>query len=142
MPNDHPVPTDAEAVLAALASGLRERDAAAVVRLFTEDARIFDLAPPLAHGVDEAGLAEWLAGWDAPVEQTARDLRVQVSGDLAVCHGLVRVRTERGGEEAAWWMRATYALARGPDGWRIAHEHTSVPFYMDGSFRAAIDLEP
>jgi ketosteroid isomerase-like protein len=26
--------------------------------------------------------------------------------------------------------------------WKIAHEHTSVPFYMDGSFRAAIDLKP
>ena len=26
--------------------------------------------------------------------------------------------------------------------WKIAHEHTSVPFYMDGSFRAAVDLEP
>ena len=24
----------------------------------------------------------------------------------------------------------------------IVHEHESVPFYMDGSFRAAIDLKP
>jgi ketosteroid isomerase-like protein len=26
--------------------------------------------------------------------------------------------------------------------WRITHEHESVPFYMDGSVRAAVDLEP
>lgn len=26
--------------------------------------------------------------------------------------------------------------------WRIAHRHESVPFYMDGSNRAAVDLTP
>ena len=26
--------------------------------------------------------------------------------------------------------------------WRIAHAHTSVPFHMDGSFRAAVELQP
>ena len=36
----------------------------------------------------------------------------------------------------------TTALARAGDGWRVIHDHVSVPFYMDGSDRAAIDLEP
>jgi ketosteroid isomerase-like protein len=26
--------------------------------------------------------------------------------------------------------------------WAIAHEHSSVPFYMDGSYKAAVDLKP
>ena len=26
--------------------------------------------------------------------------------------------------------------------WLITHEHVSVPFYMDGSYRAAVDLKP
>jgi ketosteroid isomerase-like protein len=26
--------------------------------------------------------------------------------------------------------------------WRIVHDHSSVPFYMDGSYRAAVDLKP
>jgi ketosteroid isomerase-like protein len=26
--------------------------------------------------------------------------------------------------------------------WLITHEHVSVPFYMDGSSRAAVDLTP
>jgi hypothetical protein len=30
----------------------------------------------------------------------------------------------------------------GPGTWKIVHEHTSVPFHMDGSFRAATDLTP
>lgn len=27
-------------------------------------------------------------------------------------------------------------------GWKIAHGHSSVPFAMDGSFRALLDLKP
>lgn len=130
------------AVLDALAQGLRTRDATAVGELFAPQARIFDLAPPLAHGFDREGLEAWLAGWDGPVEQSLPDLQVEMSGDLAVCHGLVHVQTTRGGEDVSWWARATYALARDERGWRIVHEHTSVPFYMDGSDRAAIDLQP
>ena len=65
-----------------------------------------------------------------------------IDGDLALCHGLVHTQTTRGGEEAAWWARMTTALARTDDGWRVIHDHVSVPFYMDGSFRAALDLEP
>ena len=135
-------PNTAGAVLEALAQGLRTRDATAVGKLFSPQARIFDLAPPLAHGFDHEGLAAWLASWDGPVEQSMSELEVEVSGDLAVCHGLVRVQTTRDGEEVSWWARATYALARDDGGWRIIHEHTSVPFYMDGSYRAAIDLQP
>lgn len=26
--------------------------------------------------------------------------------------------------------------------WQIVSDHTSVPFYMDGSYRAAVDLQP
>lgn len=26
--------------------------------------------------------------------------------------------------------------------WRIVHQHESTPFYMDGSFTAAVDLTP
>jgi ketosteroid isomerase-like protein len=142
MQTDDRSSTQVEAVFEALSEALRARDAAAVGALFAPDARIFDLAPPLAHGFDGQGLADWLAGWDGPVEQSASDFEIKVSGDLAVCHGLVHVQTTRGGEEASWWMRATYALARDDRGWRIIHEHTSVPFYMDGSYRAAIDLAP
>ena len=36
----------------------------------------------------------------------------------------------------------TLALVRTPDGWKIVHLHESVPFHMDGSQRAALDLEP
>lgn len=96
----------------------------------------------MSRGFDVADMQAWLDGWDAPVEVTTHGLEVDADGDLAVAHGLQHTRTARNGEDAAWWCRVTYVFARTPAGWRITHAHSSVPFYMDGSDRAAIDLEP
>jgi hypothetical protein len=36
----------------------------------------------------------------------------------------------------------TLGLSKAGGPWLITHEHVSTPFYMDGSFRTATDLEP
>ncbi len=120
-----------------------DRDAGAVVAAYADGAVIYSLAPPLAQGPDEKGLAGWIAGWDGPVRHDFSRLRFTIDGDLAVGWGPVRVdvRTPEG-EAVGWWMRMTLCLVRGRDGWRVAHEHASVPFHMDGSYRAAMELEP
>jgi ketosteroid isomerase-like protein len=46
------------------------------------------------------------------------------------------------GEVIELWFRQTFGLKRSRNGWKIVHEHGSAPFYMDGSFRAAVDLKP
>ena len=131
------------AVMEAIRAGLRDKDAEAIVRQYTSDALLFDLAPPLAHRIDQGQLAAWLDTWDGPVNQELRDMKIIVRGDLAVTYGFIHVgaRTQSR-EDASWWMRATICLVRQSGGWKIAHEHTSVPFYMDGSFKAALDLSP
>jgi ketosteroid isomerase-like protein len=135
--------TAVRGVLAALQQAHHAKDAAAIAARYAPGARIADLGPPLMRrGIDAAELQAWLDGWDAPVELTARDMEVEIDRDLAVCHGVEHTRTERAGDAVAWWCRATYVLARTEAGWRITHAHSSVPFYMDGSDRAAIDLEP
>jgi len=50
--------------------------------------------------------------------------------------------TKTDGAKADLWFRDTFGFQRIKGKWKIAHEHESVPFYMDGSFKAAIDLEP
>jgi ketosteroid isomerase-like protein len=130
------------AVMDGVTRGFHHRDAEAIGRFYAEDAVLADLAPPLLHRGEGGGLQEWLDGWDGPVELSYRDMAWRTSGDLAVGYGLLHTRTTRDGEAAAWWARLTVVLARTGAGWRIVHEHTSVPFYMDGSARAAVDLEP
>ncbi|MGF1625501.1 MAG: YybH family protein [Alphaproteobacteria bacterium] len=133
-----------EAVLAAVDQGHRDKDPAAIGAQFASDAVIFDLAPPLGHGLDVPGLAAWLDTWDGPIDQEWRNLTVKADGDLAFCHGLCKVSatTKSEGQRAEWWQRVTVCLSRAEGSWKIVHEHSSVPFYMDGSDRAATDLQP
>ena len=136
--------TEIRAVLDAVRKGHRDKDAAAIGAQYAEDAVIFDLSPPLAHTPDVSGIAAWLDTWEGPVDLQANDLTVEISGDLAFCHGLSKTSatTKPDGQRAQWWQRLTVCLRRTDGGWKIVHEHTSVPFYMDGSYRAAVDLEP
>jgi ketosteroid isomerase-like protein len=139
------VETDRQAVAEVLqqfAAAIHGKDAAALEALHAPGARIYDLAPPLGRGFSSASLIEWLSSWDKPVSQTWADQQIEIGGDLAVCSGYVRVDTARDGEDASWWVRRTVSLRRAGDTWRITHDHESVPFYMDGSDRPAMDLAP
>jgi ketosteroid isomerase-like protein len=106
----------------------------------------FELAPPLAlppgAARDEAGLAAWLAGFERiAIEQ--RELAIEAGEDVGFVRALHHLSGTRvGGAPVSLWMRSTLCFRREPDGWKIAHAHTSVPMLMDGSFRAATDLQP
>jgi PhnB protein len=50
--------------------------------------------------------------------------------------------TKTDGEEVRLWFRRTLGLRKFGREWKIVHEHESVPFHMDGSLTAAIDLQP
>jgi ketosteroid isomerase-like protein len=131
------------AVLNELTAAHAARDAGRIVACYTDDALIFDLAPPLSRrGMDEARVAEWLATWDGPVLIDGIPLDTVISGDLAVLTGLAHMHGAKGGKAIELWLRGTMVLRRTPQGWRISHDHGSVPFHMDGSDRAALDLVP
>jgi ketosteroid isomerase-like protein len=121
------------------------KDAAAIVAPYAPNAVICDLAPPLFHlGLNLQTKAAWLAGWDGPIDRQSRDLQITVSGDFAFCHGFYHLSgtPKAAGRPVSFWMRATVCLQRQDGDWKIVHEHTSVPFYMDGSLRPAFDLQP
>ncbi|MGD0737042.1 MAG: nuclear transport factor 2 family protein [Terracidiphilus sp.] len=121
------------------------KNAATFAAQFASDATIYNLAPPLVHhGVNIEEKQAWLDSWETPVSLESRDLEVTVSGDLAFCHGFLRMSgTKKGAErEVDFWMRETLCLQRVAGNWQIVHEHTSVPFYMDGTLRPAFDLRP
>jgi ketosteroid isomerase-like protein len=121
------------------------KDAAAIVASYAQDAVVFNLAPPLSHhGMDLKEKKAWLETWEGPIDWESRDFNITVSGDFAFCHGFYRLSgtPKAAGRPISFWMRATVCLHRDGGAWRIVHEHTSVPFYMDGSLRPAFDLQP
>jgi uncharacterized protein (TIGR02246 family) len=132
------------AVCHRLGRALHDKDVEAVLACYADDARIYDLAPPLGRrGMGREGLAAWLATWDGPIRIDAQDVDLAVDGNLAYTSALNRMRgTKTDGTAVDLWFRTTMVFAR-PDGcWRIVHDHASVPFHMDGSFRAAVEITP
>jgi len=135
------------ALIEARCEALRRKDGAAAVAVLAPDLVAFELPPPLQvppeTATDPAAAQAWLDGFDGPVETEIRDLVIQVGGDIAYSHSLNRLSaTRKDGRAVAFWMRSTLGFRKRDGAWRIAHGHTSVPFRMDGSFTAALDLEP
>jgi ketosteroid isomerase-like protein len=136
---------DIRALIETVHKARHNKDAAAIVAPYARDAIVFNLAPPLSHhGMDLEEKKAWLDTWEGPIDFVSNDLNITVSGEFAFCHGFYRLggTPKAAGRPSSFWMRATVCLHRDGGAWSIVHEHTSVPFYMDGSLRPAFDLKP
>jgi PhnB protein len=124
-------------------AALTSKDVAGVMASGAAGFVSYNLAPPLKAGGGKAGLAAWFATWDGPIRHEMRDLRIVAGDEVGFAHGLIHMSGRKlDGEVVDLWFRQTFGLKRSSRGWKIVHEHGSVPYYMDGSFRAAIDLKP
>lgn len=125
---------------------VRAKDVSGVMSCYAPDILLFDLAPPLSYrGADayRKNWQEWFTSWQGPIGYEIRDLSITVGDDVAFSHSLNRISgTRTNGETNDVWVRATACFCKINDKWLIVHEHLSVPFYMDGSDKAALDLKP
>ena len=133
-------------VIATWAKAFSAKDVEGTMACFAPDVLTFDLAPPLQYAGREVirkVLEDWFPTWDGPIGLEIRDLRVTADGHVAYCTSLQRMSgTKVDGEKPNLWFRSTMCLQKIDGTWRIEHEHTSTPFYMDGSDKAALDLKP
>ena len=99
---------------------------------------------PLQHvGPDKAAIQKWFDTWEGPIGWAIGDLTVEVGGEVAFAYGLGHMTgTKKGGDKADVWTRVTVGFVRRGGVWTITHQHNSVPFLMDGSFKAAVDSTP
>ncbi len=127
---------------------MRTRDANGLVSRYAPEIFQYDLAPPLQHSgpavLDPSGVRGWFSTFDGPLDYEVRDLAVTAGEDVAFCTSLERLTATPLGslESFTLWVRSTVGLRKIDGTWRITHEHSSTPFYMDGSFKAAVDLQP
>jgi ketosteroid isomerase-like protein len=126
---------------------LHDKSARGVIVLLADDAQFFDLAPPLRLGAEAthntARLEEWFRTWKSPIASESHELTVAASGGVAYAYALQHmtgIKTD--GEKVDLWFRATACFRKESNRWRITHMHNSVPFAMDGSGRALLDLKP
>lgn len=131
-------------VLAGWATALGSKDAAGVVEHLSDDIVSFTLAAPLAHkGKGAGGLESWFSTWDGPIGGDAVDVRLTVGDTVAFWTGLVHMTGRKiDSLQVDLWFRQTIGLRKEAGIWKIVHEHTSVPFAMDGSGLAELELNP
>jgi ketosteroid isomerase-like protein len=136
-------------LLDAYTRALYTKDASGAIAPLADDAVTFDLAPPLQHDPamthDPTRLEEWFGTWKGPIISEPRERTIVVDENVAYAYGLQRMTgTKTDGEKVELWFRATACFRRDRDDgqWRITHMHNSVPFAMDGSDKALLDLKP
>lgn len=134
-------------VLRAYDEAIYDKNAEAATALLSEDVTHYSLAPPLAvEGAaarDPAGLQAWFVTWEGPITIETPSWAIHASGDCAFASGLCRMTGQKHNERAVdLWYRRTTCLRKVGGEWRIAVMHESVPFAMDGSDKALLDLKP
>jgi ketosteroid isomerase-like protein len=134
-------------LLDAYTAAIRARDAAATVACYSRDVVAYDLAPPLSIDAaverDPSHVQQWFDTWQSPIESTARDVEIEIGDGIAYAFCLRHMTgTKKGGQSVDLWFRATACFRREGGKWKITHVHNSVPFAMDGSYRALVDLKP
>jgi ketosteroid isomerase-like protein len=142
-------------LLAEMAAGYRAKDAEKIVARYAPDIVLYTLAPPLGvhagqqHSIGGGrtadmttadGVRTWLAGFgDQPFDYETRDVTVAVGDDAGYAYGLSRMGSPG---VFSMWFRFTVGLRKDNGTWWITHFHSSVPFYMDETMKAALDLVP
>lgn len=105
----------------------------------------FDILPPLQFPSYDAYKGEWakfLAMFSGPIAVDVRDAQIQVSGELAFVHALVRISgTLTDGRPLDLWMRGTNGLRKIDGKWLVTHDHVSVPVDITTG-QAAMHLTP
>lgn len=131
-------------VIEAWAEGIRRKDVEMAASRLREDSVRYDLAPPLvATDPVRENLQEWFDTFEGAIGYEIRDLQITAAGDVACAHSLLHLTgLKRAGEKVDLWFRETLCLRRTDGVWTISHAHESVPFLMDGSGKAALDLKP
>jgi len=129
------------------ANAMRAKNADGVVSQYAPDSVKFILAPPLQYTrdnpFDKKGLEKWFSSFQGPIGYEIRELNITTGDDVAFCYSLNRMMaTTTQGAKVDLWFRETLGFRKIAGKWTITHEHSSVPFYMDGSYKAAVDLNP
>jgi ketosteroid isomerase-like protein len=133
-------------VLAAYKAAIYEKNVNAFIELYDSDARVFDTWNVwLFESVSErlSVISAWLGGLGSErVTVNFENVLVTYSHDLAMVNavGTYAAISVEGVELRSMQNRFTWALRFSEKGWKIIHEHTSVPIADDLTAKLTRDL--
>ncbi|MFF9347728.1 YybH family protein [Streptomyces sp. NPDC014734] len=143
--NDTGVTAHLEGLIRDRVAAVGAKDVAALAARYADDVVLFDAVGPLSdRGVDVEirRLENWFGAYRTGIGLEIRELEVAAADGFAFGHYLFQVRgTMNDGTAVSMWVRSTVCFREHEDGWKIVHEHSSVPF--DGTTgRALVGLRP
>lgn len=131
-------------LLDARADAIHSKDVNGVMRCFEPEAAHFNLIPPLQadHSLP-LDLGNWFSTFSGPIGYQMQDVTIVCDENIGFAYCLSRIHgCKTDGARPDVWIRETFGLRKFGGMWMIVHIHDSAPFYMDGTFRAALDLKP
>jgi ketosteroid isomerase-like protein len=125
--------------------GIRQKDIDRLMAVYSPGIVYFDVVPPLrlvgANAV-RANFVRWFDTWSTPIGVDIRDLSLDMNDGLAAAHMLHRTSgTLKTGRNVGYWIRASVTCRHLEKGWRLTHEHVSLPVEFPAG-QAAMALEP
>jgi ketosteroid isomerase-like protein len=129
------------------AAAVHTGDVKTMLAYYASEVVEFSLAPPLRQLTDARDpepVERWLATFQAPPRREVTRLEITAGADVAFATSIDCLSATPKGMTEGFnlWFRVTLGLRKIDGRWQVTHEHESVPFEMDGSFRASIDLKP
>jgi ketosteroid isomerase-like protein len=139
--------SDIRSVIEGKAAALETGDVKAMLAYYAPEVVQFSLAPPLrqTHDARDPGpVQQWIATFEVPPRREVTQLEIVEGGDVAYATSIdCLTATPKGMTEPFHlWYRVSLGLRKIDGRWLVTHEHESVPFEMDGSFRASVGLQP
>jgi len=128
-------------------AAIEAKDAKAVISCYTDDVVAYDLAPPLMMDAkkvrDPQDIQQWFDTWATAIGSTSKDLKIVVGENIGHAFCLQHMTgKKKDGEDVDLWFRSTALFRKENGAWKISHVHNSVPFAMDGSGKALLNLRP
>jgi ketosteroid isomerase-like protein len=139
--------TQIRELIEARAAVLKTGDVETMVSYYAPEVVQFSLAPPLQQSTNARNpesLRGWIATFEAPPSREVTQVEITAGPDVAFATSIDWLSATPKGMTDSFrlWYRVTLGLRKIDGRWLITHEHQSVPFEMDGSFRASTDLQP
>ncbi|MCH8536408.1 MAG: nuclear transport factor 2 family protein [Alkalimonas sp.] len=142
---DHKHAQQIRQLLEAWQQAVTSKDVSAFMQLYSPPLRAFDAIGPLQFLSRDAYKEHWqqcmqfcLGTFRFEIHQ----LEVQADNELAFCHFLnLAGGTDAEGQPHLCWLRCTQCWQLQTDGWKIIHEHFSVPVDMESGL-GQFELKP
>ena len=136
-----PAWADARADIKALedrfVAAFKAKDVDAIMKVYVPDQTlvVFDVVPPRQYVGAAAYRKDWqtfLGSFEGPITVELTDFDVAADRNLAYSHSIQRVTgTDKQGKKLDLTVRVTDVYKKTRGGWRIIHEHVSVPVDLE-----------